>query len=82
MDDCLKSVGTTEEAVTLVDELRELLSRGGFNLTKWISNSREVLRTVPEVERSKEVKTLDLDQELLPAERTLGELWQVDLMCT
>ena len=54
----------------------------GFNLTKWISNSREVLRTVPEVERSKEVKTLDLDQELLPAERTLGELWQVDLMCT
>lgn len=68
--------------MTLVDELRELLSRGGFNLTKWISNSREVLRTVPEVERSKEVKTLDLDQELLPAERTLGELWQVDLMCT
>ena len=50
----------------------------GFNLTKWISNSREVLHTVPEVERSKEGKTLDLDQELLPAERTFSVLWQVE----
>ena len=36
------------------------------------------LRTVLEVEWSKEVKTLDLDQELLPPERTLGILWQVE----
>ena len=78
VDDCLKSVASTEEAVNLVKELRELLSRGGFNLTKWISNSREVLRTVPDVEWSKEVKTLDLDQGMLPAERTLGILWQVE----
>lgn len=78
VDDCLKSVASPEEAMCLVKELRELLSRGGFNLTKWISNSREVLRTVPEVEWSKEVKTLDLDQEMLPAERTLGVWWQVE----
>ena len=78
VDDCLKSVASTKDAVSLVKELRELLSRGGFNLTKWVSNSREVLRTVPEAERSKEVKTLELDQELLPAERTLGVLWQVE----
>jgi hypothetical protein len=78
VDDCLKSVASLGEAVSLVKELRELLSRSGFNLTKWIGNSREVLRTVPEVEWSKEFKTLDLDQELLPAERTLGVLWQVE----
>ena len=78
VDDCLKSVASLEEAVNLAKELRELLLRGGFNLTKWVSNSRDVLRAVPEVEWSKEVKTLDLDQELLPAERTLGVLWQVE----
>ena len=34
VDDCLKSVATTEEAVRLSSQLRELLSRGGFRLTK------------------------------------------------
>ena len=47
MDDFLRTVGSTEEAVTLVEELRELLSRDSFNLTKWISNSREVLTVGP-----------------------------------
>ena len=33
VDDCLKSVPTNPKAVTLVGELRELISRGGFHLT-------------------------------------------------
>ncbi|KAJ8034141.1 hypothetical protein HOLleu_20860 [Holothuria leucospilota] len=45
VDDCLKSVQTKEQAVALVKELRELLHRGGFRLTKWVSNSRDVLET-------------------------------------
>ena len=78
VDDCLKSVASLDKAVKLVGELRELLSRGGFRLTKWVSNSREVLRSIPETELAKGVKTLDLDQERLPAERTLGVLWRVE----
>ncbi|KAK3731436.1 hypothetical protein QZH41_013623, partial [Actinostola sp. cb2023] len=78
VDDCLKSVASPEEAVRLVQELRQLLSNGGFHLTKWVSNSREVLRSVPECEWAKGVKTLNLDRELLPAERTLGVLWRVE----
>ena len=41
VNDCLKSVAT------LVGELREMLSKGGFRLTKWISNSmrRDQLRS-------------------------------------
>ncbi|KAK3722371.1 hypothetical protein QZH41_013693 [Actinostola sp. cb2023] len=42
VDDCLKSVASPEETVRLVKELRQLLSNGGFHLTKWVSNSREV----------------------------------------
>ena len=34
VDDCLVSVNSEEKAVTLIDELRNLLRKGGFKLTK------------------------------------------------
>ena len=34
MDDLLKSVSTTEQAIQLVHEVSELLAKGGFRLTK------------------------------------------------
>ena len=59
-------------------DLRSLLSRGGFRLTKWISNSRRVLEAIPEAERAKEVKSLDLSKVDLPVERALGVKWCVE----
>ena len=50
-----------------------MLSKGRFRLTKWISTSRTVLKTIPEAGRTKEVKTLDL-----PVERALGVKWCVE----
>ena len=50
VNDCLKSVATNPGAVRLVGELREMLSKGGFRLTKWISNSRDVINCVPAFE--------------------------------
>ena len=47
LDDCLKSVRTRHDARLLVKMLTELLSRGGFSLTKWMSNDREVLASIP-----------------------------------
>ena len=55
-----------------------LLSRGGFPLTKWVSNSRRVLDAIPEAERAKEVKNLDLSKEDLPFERALGVRWCIE----
>lgn len=78
VDDCLKSLPSVEEASQHASDLRSLLSRGGFRLTKWISNSRRVLETIPEVERAKEVKTLDLSKDYLPVERALGVRWCVE----
>ena len=43
VDDCLKSVPTVSEAINLVSELKKLAAEGGFNLTKWISNSPDVI---------------------------------------
>ena len=78
VDDCLKSLPSVEEASQHASDLRCLLSRGGFRLTKWISNSRGVLETIPECERAKEVKTLDLSKDDLPVERALGVVWCVE----
>ena len=76
VDDCLKSVPTTDRAVRLSGQLRELLSRGGFRLTKWISNDRNVIATVPVTERAPSVVNLDLED--LPVERTLGVQWAME----
>ena len=75
VDDCLKSVASEHRAVRLVDQLRRLLSNGGFRLTKWISNSRDVIESVPLSERAGSIKEVDLDN--LPIERALGIQWDV-----
>lgn len=77
--DCLKSVSSEEEAVQLCQNLKAVCQQGCFNLTKWISNSRLVLASIPQVEKAKEVKDLDLD--LLPVERALGVQWCIQSDC-
>ncbi|XP_028411636.1 uncharacterized protein LOC114534738 [Dendronephthya gigantea] len=75
VDDCLKSIPTDPEAVRLANQLRELLARGGFRLTKWTSNSKAVLESLPESERSEQVKDMNLDKS--PIQRALGVRWNV-----
>ena len=75
VDDFVKSVRTVSEASSLADEVTCLLSEAGFRLTKWMSNSREVLSKIPAADRAK--PSLDLDLENLPVERTLGVQWDV-----
>ncbi|KAK3715636.1 hypothetical protein QZH41_008075 [Actinostola sp. cb2023] len=77
VDDLMRSTDTTEKAITLVSQLRELLARGGFHLTKWYSNDdRQVLATIPECERAKSVVSLDLER--LPTESALGLKWNIE----
>ncbi|XP_049329531.1 uncharacterized protein LOC125794101 [Astyanax mexicanus] len=78
VDDLLKSVDTEANAIQLYKELKALCAAGGFNLTKWSSNSRAVLAHIPECEMAKEVKDLDLDLEDLPIERALGVHWSAE----
>ena len=39
VDDLMRSETTSERTIQLVKQLRELLARGGFRLTKWYSNT-------------------------------------------
>ena len=77
VDDLLTSVCSEAEAISLVHDLKSLCSTGGFNLTKWVSNSRVVLESIPVDDRAKDVKQLDLGCEELPVERALGVCWNV-----
>ena len=75
VDDCLKSVKSEHDAIYLVKNLTELLKKGGFRLTKWLSNSRGVVESIPESERATSVKNLDFGH--APIERALGVQWCV-----
>lgn len=78
VDDCLKAAETEEQAVSLYRDLTEVCAKGGFRLTKWVSNCRSVLSFIPEEDRATEVKIRDLDREHLPMERALGAQWDVE----
>jgi hypothetical protein len=77
VDDCLKSVENDLVAITLVQQLQQLMAKGGFRLTKWLSNSRRVLEAIPESERAATVKNLHLED--LPIERALGNHWNIEM---
>ncbi|XP_077869104.1 uncharacterized protein LOC144360065 [Saccoglossus kowalevskii] len=81
VDDCLKSVPTESIAIKLAAELRELLARGGFKFTKWLSNSKEVMKSIPTNEWAKSLHELNLDKDYLPYYRTLGVLWNIEKDC-
>ncbi|XP_074632440.1 uncharacterized protein LOC141890779 [Acropora palmata] len=76
VDDLLKSVSSPEAAIKLSTQLRELLMKGGFRLTKWLCNDWDVLVEIPEHERASSV--VNLDKEDLPTACTLGLKWNVE----
>ena len=47
-----------------------MLRKGGFRLTRWLSSSRELLSLLPSSDIIN--PNMDLDNEPLPVERTLG----------
>ncbi|XP_006815778.1 uncharacterized protein LOC100370012 [Saccoglossus kowalevskii] len=73
VDDCLKSYETEADVISMVQDLIEICRRGGFNLTKWVSNSHAVLESVPNEARAKNVKQLDLSRDHLSTQHWKDE---------
>ena len=78
VDDGLKSVVTVKEAITLTKNAKQMCKSGGFNLHKFISNHKDVIKSIPESDRAEGVKELDLDSGTFPLERTLGVQWCIE----
>ena len=76
VDDYLDSLPDIQTATLYVKQLSELLTKGGFYLTKWLSNRKEVLSCVPEEERTSNMR--EIDNNTLALERTLGIQWNAE----
>ena len=75
VDGCVKFVEDNHQASRLVNQLRQLLAKRGLRLSKWISNSYDIIQSVLSSERAESVKELDLEN--LPVECALGIQWDV-----
>ena len=73
MNDYLDCCPSQEKAIETVHKVIKILSTGGFRTTNWLSNSKNILKTFPPVERSLNVANLDLTG--IPIERALGIIW-------
>ena len=68
MDDFIKSFRTVADARQLTTDLRTVLARGGFRLTKFASNNSSALDHLPETEKETPVET----------KRVLGQNWSLN----
>ena len=60
LDDCLARADDVGATVELQQSLDKMMERGGFNLTYWASNSKEVLSHIAEQEQA-ESCTIDFN---------------------
>lgn len=73
VDDMMAGDETVDGALTIYQETKELLARGGFTLRKFQSNSHEVMQQIPEVEHGSSVCIGDTE-----VIKTLGLNWNPD----
>ena len=75
VDDMLHSVASIPEAITLVKNVRGMCRAGGFRLTKFVSNCKELLMSIPQKDRRQEAPDKRLLETIPDNERALGVLW-------
>ena len=73
MEDYLHSFDDPQAAVKTITDVVPFLKFGGFDLAKFISNSRDILKEVSPGNLSPKIVNLDLDEP--PIERNLGVSW-------
>ena len=59
VDDMLKSVHSSDDAMRVVHGVKRAISYGGFNLTKFVINNADLLEHIDVNDRATEVKDID-----------------------
>lgn len=77
VDDLLSGCASIKEAVHLQPRIAEGLRTGGFKLRKWVTNSEELLKCIPQDERDTLVE-FDNGERFV---KTLGLVWITDSDC-
>ena len=70
VDDMCTSVSNVDNAWELIEQVSKLLRSSGFRLTKFLSNNKQVLESVPPEDRASSV--VDLSNHEPPIHKTLG----------
>lgn len=78
VDDFLKAVPSVSQAVDLLRQVCDALSKAGFCLTDIKSSSLEVLRQISQDKVAEDVSEIDLDCLQKPVEKALGMIWSVE----
>ena len=73
VDDYLDCFNSEERAIDAIQKIISILSNSGFRLTKWLSNNKNILKSVPPTERSPKIVELVFNN--IPVERALGIIW-------
>ena len=75
VDDFLGGAATVKDAIQLFEDLRHVLSQGGFNLCKWRSSSPEVMSAIPaELHETSTVKE-ETTTQTSSYSKALGLMW-------
>ena len=75
IDDCTTAVSDPETAIAVRAAITSILSEGSFHIRKWVSNSPELLATIPEEDRAplRNVRSLfGYDEEVSDTTKQLG----------
>ena len=76
VDDLCKSCASVKQAINFIKQICDLLSSGGFHLTKFLSNNKHILSRVSENDRASSV--VDRQDRQLPTQKALGVSWKAD----
>ena len=79
VDDLLKSYPDAENTIANVLKTQEMCDKGGFNLTKFVSNNKEVVNSIPSCKRAPSMEDFRICEPKLPIERALGVSWCIEL---
>ncbi|XP_078364035.1 uncharacterized protein LOC144648306 [Oculina patagonica] len=78
VDDGLVSRPTAAETIELVRATQAALGTANLKLHKVVSNSVTVMEAFPADDLAKDIRSLDLRHDELPAQRSLGVFWDLE----
>ena len=78
VDDMLKSVKSSQDAIQLIKDVINMCDSGGFNLTKFVSTSKEVIDSLPTSKLAPSLREYDLSEGSALIECALGVHWCIE----
>ena len=77
VDDGLKSMPNSQQAIDLLLRTQAMLATGNLRLHKISSNDPKVMEAFPPNDRAAALRDLDLNQDHVPVQRSLGVFWEI-----